>query len=64
MEINDALARKMQLIKQIQVLEWDLNRKQINSGHKKRLDDMKSELTELEDKMSSSVIDDKLKEVK
>jgi hypothetical protein len=52
MEKDKLLEKKEALIKQIQILEWDVNRKQIHLGQKRRLKEMKEQLEEINKKLN------------
>ena len=60
METNELMQRREEVVRKISVLEWDAGRKQIHSGHIKRLDNLKSELLEIDTSLNpdhSVVID-------
>lgn len=47
MDTDELTQRRDEVVRRISVLEWDSGRKQIHSGHIKRLEELKTELTEI-----------------
>jgi hypothetical protein len=49
--MDELLERKSELKKKILIMEWDKKRSQLNFGHTTRLEELKKELSDVEEKL-------------